>query len=114
MRHPKLPKKLYNRLIINLGNLFVQKCDEVKGNVRFPVSRPCPLYMVWFMDASYLILPQPRKGVANYFLLVKVTRGIASFASLIRSSPRCVAGTPKGVLAIPYRKCLLDGCHYEA
>ena len=30
MRHPKLPKKLYNRLIINLGNLFVQKCDEVK------------------------------------------------------------------------------------
>ena len=30
MRHPKLPKKIYNRLIINLGNLFVQKCDEVK------------------------------------------------------------------------------------
>ena len=30
MRHPKLLKKLYNRLIINLGNLFVQKCDEVK------------------------------------------------------------------------------------
>ena len=107
MRHPKLPKKLYNRLIINLGNLFVQKCDEVKGNVRFPVSRPCPLYMVWFMDASYLILPQPRKGVANYFLLVKVTRGIASFASLIRSSPRYVAGTPKGVLQ--YLKEILIG-----
>ena len=30
MRHPKLPKKLNNWLIINLGNLFVQKCDEVK------------------------------------------------------------------------------------
>ena len=30
MRHPKLPKKIYNRWIINLGNLFVQKCDEVK------------------------------------------------------------------------------------
>ena len=37
------------------------------------------------------------KGVANYFLLVLVTRGIASFASLIRSSPRYVSGTPKGV-----------------
>ena len=61
------------------------------------------------MDASYLILPQPRKGVANYFLLVKVTRGIASFASLIRSSPRCVAGTPKGVLAIPYRNAYWTG-----
>ena len=42
-----------------------------------------------------------RKGVANYFLLVKVTRGIASFASLICSFPRYVSGTPKGVLAIP-------------
>ena len=30
MRHPKLPKILNNWLIINLGNLFVQKCDEVK------------------------------------------------------------------------------------
>ena len=53
------------------------------------------------MNTSYLILPQPHKGVANYFLLVKVTRGIASFASLICSFPRYVSGTPKGVLAIP-------------
>ena len=39
MRHPKLPKKLYNRLIINLGNLFVQKCDEVKRNSQLPSNR---------------------------------------------------------------------------
>ena len=32
MRHPELPKKLNNWLIINLGNLFVQKCDEVKSS----------------------------------------------------------------------------------
>ena len=47
------------------------------------------------------------KGVANYFLLVLVTRGIASFASLIRSSPRYVAGTPEGVLQ--YLKKILIG-----
>ena len=59
------------------------------------------------MDTSYFILPQPHKGVANYFLLVMVTRGIASFASLIRSSPRYVAGTPEGVLQ--YLKKILIG-----
>ena len=48
-------------------------------------------------ECPTLIFPQPPKGVANYFLLVLVTRGIASFASLIRSSPRYVSGTPKGV-----------------
>ena len=47
------------------------------------------------------------KGVANYFLLVMVPRGIASFASLIRSSPRYVAGTPEGVLQ--YHKEIVIG-----
>ena len=44
-----------------------------------------------------------------YASCCEVTRGIASFASLIRSSPRYVAGTPKGVLAIPYRYAYWTG-----
>ena len=46
MRHPKLPKKLYNRLIINLGNLFVQKCDEVKRDL----GRSCRMMHKPFLD----------------------------------------------------------------
>ena len=53
-----------------------------------------------YTDASPLILPQPHKGVANYYTHhVARLRGESLHSlSLICSSPRYVAGTPKGVL----------------
>ena len=55
-----------------------------------------------YTDASPLILPQPHKGVANYYTHhVARLRGESLHSlSLICSSPRYVAGTPKGVLTI--------------
>jgi len=53
MCHPKLPKKLYNRLIINLDNLFVQKCDEVK--------MPEPLKGFYVLSAVPLVVRTSRR-----------------------------------------------------
>ena len=57
MRHPKLPKKIYNRLIINLGNLFVQKCDEVK-RISVKEDNLLSFYLYWLIIREfYLNLP---------------------------------------------------------